>query len=93
MSFNCMKVTAWLSCLQSLGQVGRVLKVKANGDVRVAVNGERWIYNPQCLVSAPGEVPMEEHTGQIFINKQYFGPSTLYCSSNLLQSFHGSNMK
>ena len=44
-----------------------MLKVKADGDVRVAVNGERWIYNPRCLVSAPGEIPVEEFSGQIII--------------------------
>ena len=48
---------------QSLGQVGRVMKVKANGDIRVAVNGSRWILNPKCLSPAPGETPIEEKTG------------------------------
>ena len=44
---------------QSLGQVGRVIKVFPTGDVRVAVNGRTWTYNPQCLQPAPGENPPE----------------------------------
>ena len=52
-----------LCVLQSLGLVGRLLKVRGNGDVRVAVNGSRWILNPHCLSPAPGEVPIEEKTG------------------------------
>lgn len=43
----------------SLGQVGRVIKVFPTGDVRVAVNGRTWTYNPQCLQPAPGENPPE----------------------------------
>ena len=50
--------------LQSLGQVGRVVKVYDNGDVRVAVNGSRWKFNPDCLSPAPGETPIEEKTGE-----------------------------
>ena len=54
-------------CLQSPGQVGRVTKVRANGGVRVAVNGSRWIFNPKCLSPAPGETPLEETTGLLNI--------------------------
>ena len=42
---------------QSLGQLGRVIKVFPTGDVRVSVNGRTWTYNPLCLVPAPGENP------------------------------------
>ena len=35
------------------------MKVFATGDIRVAVNGRTWTYNPQCLVPAPGENPPE----------------------------------
>ena len=38
---------------QALGQVGVVIKEFSNGDVRVAVNGKRWIMNPCCLLPAP----------------------------------------
>ena len=39
--------------LQSLGQVGRVVKVFPTGDVRVVVNSRTWTYNPRCLSHAP----------------------------------------
>jgi len=38
-----------------LGQLGKVLKVFASGDLRVSVNGAAWTFNPLCLVPAPGE--------------------------------------
>ena len=44
---------------QSLGQVGRVVKVFPTGDVRVVVNGRTWTYNPHCIAHAPGENPPE----------------------------------
>ena len=48
---------------QSLGQVGRIIKVQGNGDVRVAVNGKRWIMNPRCMVPAPNLTPPEDNLG------------------------------
>ena len=45
--------------MQSLGQVGRVIKVFPTGDVRVSVNGRTWTYNPLCMEPAPGENPPE----------------------------------
>jgi ankyrin repeat protein len=52
----------------ALGQAGRVVKIRANGDIRVAVNGSRWVFNPKCLTPAPGEVPIEEQTGQLHVD-------------------------
>ena len=52
---------------QALGQVGRVVKIRANGDVRVAVNGSRWMFNPKSLTLAPGEIPIEERTGELLV--------------------------
>ena len=46
-------------CLQSLGQVGSVIKLFPTGDVRVSVNGRTWTFNPLCMVPAPGENPPE----------------------------------
>ena len=48
---------------QSLGQVGRVIKVQGNSDVRVAVNGKRWIMNPRCMVPAPNQTLVEDTLG------------------------------
>lgn len=42
--------------LQVLGQVGKVLKVYADGDLRVAFGGQTWTFNPACLKSQPTEV-------------------------------------
>ena len=49
----------FLNFIQSLGQAGRVVKVFPTGDVRVAVNGRVWTFNPLCMVPAPGENPPE----------------------------------
>ena len=43
--------------VQSLGQVGRVVRVFPSGDVRLAVNGNTWTFNPLCMKLAPGETP------------------------------------
>ncbi|XP_037540457.1 E3 ubiquitin-protein ligase MIB2 [Nematolebias whitei] len=39
-----------------LGQVGKVLKVYADGDLRVAFGGQTWTFNPACLTAQPTEV-------------------------------------
>ena len=52
--------------LQSLGQIGRIVKVQTNNDVRVAVNGRRWVMNPRCMVPAPSQIPREDTIGEHF---------------------------
>ncbi|XP_068186458.1 E3 ubiquitin-protein ligase MIB2 isoform X1 [Antennarius striatus] len=39
-----------------LGQVGKVLKVYADGDLRVAFGGQTWTFNPACLSAQPTEM-------------------------------------
>ncbi|XP_045911954.1 E3 ubiquitin-protein ligase MIB2 isoform X2 [Micropterus dolomieu] len=39
-----------------LGQAGKVLKVYADGDLRVAFGGQTWTFNPACLSAQPVEV-------------------------------------
>uniref|UniRef100_A0A3P9IJF0 E3 ubiquitin-protein ligase MIB2 n=2 Tax=Oryzias latipes TaxID=8090 RepID=A0A3P9IJF0_ORYLA len=39
-----------------LGQVGKVLKVYADGDLRVAFGGQTWTFNPACLSAQPVDV-------------------------------------
>ncbi len=34
--------------LQTLGKVGKVLKVYTDGDLRISVDGQVWTYNPAC---------------------------------------------
>lgn len=41
---------------QVLGQVGKVLKVYGDGDLRVAFGGQTWTFNPACLSAQPVEV-------------------------------------
>uniref|UniRef100_A0A4W4DWH1 E3 ubiquitin-protein ligase MIB2 n=1 Tax=Electrophorus electricus TaxID=8005 RepID=A0A4W4DWH1_ELEEL len=41
---------------KALGEVGKVLKVYADGDLRVAFGGQTWTFNPACLSAQPGEV-------------------------------------
>ena len=42
-----------------------MVKIRPNGDIGVAVNGSRWIFNPKCLTPAPGDIPIEERTGNV----------------------------
>ncbi|MBN3326190.1 MIB2 ligase, partial [Atractosteus spatula] len=44
------------SMAPALGQMGKVLKVYADGDLRVAFGGQTWTFNPACLTSQPVEV-------------------------------------
>uniref|UniRef100_A0A8C5ER51 E3 ubiquitin-protein ligase MIB2 n=1 Tax=Gouania willdenowi TaxID=441366 RepID=A0A8C5ER51_GOUWI len=44
------------SMMPVLGQVGKVLKVYADGDLRVAFGGQTWTFNPACLSVQPVEV-------------------------------------
>lgn len=39
-----------------LGQVGKVLKVYADGDLRVAFGAQTWTFNPACLSAQAVEV-------------------------------------
>uniref|UniRef100_A0A8C5AR01 RING-type E3 ubiquitin transferase n=1 Tax=Gadus morhua TaxID=8049 RepID=A0A8C5AR01_GADMO len=41
---------------KALGQVGKVLKVYADGDLRVAFGGQTWTFNPACLSAQTAEV-------------------------------------
>ena len=54
------------------------MKVKANGDIRVAVNGSRWTFNPKCLSKATGETPIEEETGMLSLKSVHAASLTLY---------------
>uniref|UniRef100_A0A8C1JI92 E3 ubiquitin-protein ligase MIB2 n=1 Tax=Cyprinus carpio TaxID=7962 RepID=A0A8C1JI92_CYPCA len=44
------------SMAPALGQVGEVLRVYADGDLRVALGGQTWTFNPACLSAQRGEV-------------------------------------
>ncbi|GCB72199.1 hypothetical protein scyTo_0009056, partial [Scyliorhinus torazame] len=45
------------SMAPALGQIGKVLKVYGDGDLRVGVGGQTWTFNPACVTTAqPGEV-------------------------------------
>uniref|UniRef100_A0A8C6P512 MIB E3 ubiquitin protein ligase 2 n=1 Tax=Nothobranchius furzeri TaxID=105023 RepID=A0A8C6P512_NOTFU len=44
------------SMIPVLGQVGKVTKVYADGDLRVAFGGQTWTFNPACLAAQPAEV-------------------------------------
>ncbi|MEE6483927.1 hypothetical protein FKM82_013690 [Ascaphus truei] len=36
---------------EALGQIGKVIKVFGDGDMRVSVGGQSWTFNPACLTS------------------------------------------
>ncbi|KAM9505804.1 E3 ubiquitin-protein ligase MIB2-like isoform 5-T6 [Salvelinus alpinus] len=44
------------SMTPALGQMGKVLKVYADGDLRVAFGGQTWTFNPACLSAQTTEV-------------------------------------
>ncbi|CAB1336387.1 unnamed protein product, partial [Coregonus sp. 'balchen'] len=44
------------SMAPALGQMGKVLKVYADGDLRVAFGGQTWTFNPACLSAQTVEV-------------------------------------
>ena len=50
-----MLVACGMTLLQTLDQIGRVLKVNEAGLVEVVIQGRGWLYNPECLLPAPGE--------------------------------------
>ncbi|XP_033725516.1 E3 ubiquitin-protein ligase MIB2-like [Pecten maximus] len=39
---------------KALNKVGRVVKIDSDGDVAVAFGQHTWVFNPACLLSAPG---------------------------------------
>ncbi|KAK3104710.1 hypothetical protein FSP39_008391 [Pinctada imbricata] len=48
----------------TLGRVGRVLKVYADGDLRVAVANQTWTFNPACCVLVPSQGPDINNTNR-----------------------------
>ena len=43
---------------QTLGKVGQVLKIYSDGDIRVAIAGQHWTFNPAVLVKeSPTAIP------------------------------------
>lgn len=44
----------WCSFSQSLGMVGKVVKIDSDGDVAVAFGNQAWVYNPGLLIPANG---------------------------------------
>ena len=45
--------------------------MEGNSDVRVAVNGKRWIMNPRCMAPAPSQTPTEDNSGQLSHDLSY----------------------
>lgn len=80
--------------LQTLGRVGRVLKVYADGDLRVAVANQTWTFNPACCSIVPSIEPDNNNTNggheqrdhssksysQISIKKYRSSVHTMFCT-------------
>lgn len=45
---------SYINCFQSLGKLGKVLKVYSDGDLRVQLDGHAWTLHPQCVKIIPG---------------------------------------
>ncbi|KAF6021316.1 hypothetical protein EB796_020380 [Bugula neritina] len=53
----------WTDCMSSvLGQVGKVVKVYSDGDMRVCINGQTWTFNIQCCVPRPQDQLQVDNT-------------------------------
>jgi len=52
--------------IKALGKVGQVLKIYSDGDVRVAVAGHHWTFNPAVLVNeSTAAVSTGQQPGQL----------------------------
>lgn len=45
------KKSSFFFSLQTLGHIGKVIKVYGDGDLRVSVGGQSWTFNPACLTA------------------------------------------
>ncbi|KAF4070646.1 hypothetical protein AMELA_G00287870, partial [Ameiurus melas] len=92
------------SMAPALGQVGKVLKLYADGDLRVAFGGQTWTFNPACLSAQPGEVdanlmtaenPSESRTTVISVLEKLLSQSTEQDNPGrlVIEAAHGSAAK
>ncbi|CAG01730.1 unnamed protein product, partial [Tetraodon nigroviridis] len=87
-----------------LGQVGKVLKVYADGDLRVAFGAQTWTFNPACLSAQPVEVdanlmtaenPSEPGSTVISVLEKLLSQSTEQDNPSrlVIEAAHGSATK
>ncbi|XP_054655339.1 E3 ubiquitin-protein ligase MIB2 isoform X1 [Dunckerocampus dactyliophorus] len=87
-----------------LGQVGKVLKVYADGDLRVAFGGQTWTFNPACLSAQPVEMdanlmtaenPSESGSTVISVLEKLLSQSTEQDNPSrlVIEAAHGSANK
>ncbi|XP_037629339.1 E3 ubiquitin-protein ligase MIB2 isoform X3 [Sebastes umbrosus] len=87
-----------------LGQAGKVLKVYADGDLRVAFGGQTWTFNPACLSSQSVEVdanlmtaenPNESGSTVISVLEKLLSQSTEQDNPSrlVIEAAHGSASK
>ncbi|XP_036389595.1 E3 ubiquitin-protein ligase MIB2 [Megalops cyprinoides] len=92
------------SMAPALGQVGKVLKVYADGDLRVAFGGQTWTFNPACLSAQPVEVdanlmtaenPSESGSTVISVLEKLLSQSTEQDNPGrlVIEAAHGSAAK
>ncbi|XP_059188569.1 E3 ubiquitin-protein ligase MIB2 isoform X1 [Centropristis striata] len=87
-----------------LGQAGKVLKVYADGDLRVAFGGQTWTFNPACLSAQTVEVdanlmtaenPSESGSTVISVLEKLLSQSTEQDNPSrlVIEAAHGSANK
>ncbi|XP_064156928.1 E3 ubiquitin-protein ligase MIB2 isoform X4 [Anguilla rostrata] len=92
------------SMAPALGQVGKVLKVYADGDLRVAFGGQTWTFNPACLTGQAVEVdanlmtaenPSESGSTVISVLEKLLSQSTEQDNPSrlVIEAAHGSAAK
>lgn len=40
---------------QACGKIGKIEKIDSDGDVVVQFGQQVWVYNPACMIPAPGK--------------------------------------
>ncbi|XP_034027817.1 E3 ubiquitin-protein ligase MIB2 isoform X2 [Thalassophryne amazonica] len=87
-----------------LGQAGKVLKVYADGDLRVAFGTQTWTFNPACLSAQPVEVdanlmttenPNESGSTVISVLEKLLSQSTEHDNPSrlVIEAAHGTASK
>lgn len=57
--------------LKALGKIGKVVKVYADGDLRVTVDGQTWTLNPLCLTPLPGSATELHNTMAASVRQEH----------------------
>ncbi|KAL1497179.1 hypothetical protein ABEB36_008179 [Hypothenemus hampei] len=78
----------WIDAMKnSLGKLGKIIRVYSDGDLRVQLDGQAWTLNPQCVRTVPGSAAELANTMHANQNQRLdpylrWHPATKETSSN-----------